>query len=256
VADEQPPTDSGLTPEQETVVRGLLADARHDEPLPDAVAARLDRVLERLHEDREAPSSAVVDLGARRRGKAGRLLLAAAAIVVGGVAAGQVLGGGGDSDESAGPDSASVARSEVPRSEVPLSGEAAEGEDAPDAAGAAGGGAGAQEAAPTDGQLSNALPVQLSPGSFDRDVRRLARSHGVRSSLESAGNGAAVRDFVSQEPAFACAPAAYGKGTLLPAYYADQPAVLAFRPPLGSERVAELLRCGTAEKLRSLTLSR
>ena len=247
MADEQSPTPSGLTPEQETVVRDLLADARPDEPIPEAVAARLDRVLDGLHEDRTAPSTPVVDLGARRRGKAGRLLLAAAAIVVGGVAVGQGLGGGdeGSSDSSDFQDTSTQVRSEVPF----------EGDGEADGGTGGGTGAEAPEAATGgDQQLADDLPVQLSPESFDRDVRRLARDKA----LDSAGSAgsASARNFMSQVPAFACPPAAYGKGTLIPAYYDDQPTVLAFRPPLGSARVAELLRCGTAEKLRSLTLPR
>ena len=42
-----------LTPEQESEVRRLLAEARHDEPVPADVAARLDDVLADL--TREAP---------------------------------------------------------------------------------------------------------------------------------------------------------------------------------------------------------
>ena len=37
-----PLSDPELTPAQERRVRRLLADARHDEPVPDDVAARLD----------------------------------------------------------------------------------------------------------------------------------------------------------------------------------------------------------------------
>ena len=45
-------SDPDLTPAEEQV-RRLLADARHDEPMPDDVAERLDRVLADLHD--EAP---------------------------------------------------------------------------------------------------------------------------------------------------------------------------------------------------------
>ena len=58
-----------LTPEQESAVRRLLAEARHDEPIPADVAARLDRVLAGLTRDEPgAPGVApVIDLAARRR---------------------------------------------------------------------------------------------------------------------------------------------------------------------------------------------
>ena len=79
-----------ITPEQDAAVRRLLGQVRHDEAIPDEVAARLDQTLaglEPLH------SSVVADLGAarRRRRNASRLLLAAAAVVVAGVGLGQVV---------------------------------------------------------------------------------------------------------------------------------------------------------------------
>ncbi len=72
-------------------VRRLLAEARHTEPMPDDVAARMDRVLSGLGD--ETPSVApvrpaaaeVVPITAHRRRRAVQLLVAAAAVVVGGV---------------------------------------------------------------------------------------------------------------------------------------------------------------------------
>ena len=82
-------SDPDLTPSEEQV-RRLLADARHDEPMPDDVADRLDRVLADLRASaRRTPPP--VDLGARRRRRVGRnLLVAAAAVVVLGVGISQV----------------------------------------------------------------------------------------------------------------------------------------------------------------------
>ena len=61
--------DSGplpeLTPEQESEVRRLLAEARHDEPIPAEVADRLDRVLADLA--RDEPGSPGVGPGDRPR---------------------------------------------------------------------------------------------------------------------------------------------------------------------------------------------
>ena len=45
-------------PDDERVSR-LLADARHTEPLPPEVAARLDRTLEGLAEERRTPARSV-----------------------------------------------------------------------------------------------------------------------------------------------------------------------------------------------------
>ena len=46
--------DDELTPDQAERVRRLLAEARHTEPMPDDVAARLDRVIAGLADDPEA----------------------------------------------------------------------------------------------------------------------------------------------------------------------------------------------------------
>ena len=100
--------DDELTPAEAERVRRLLAEARHTEPMPDDVAARLDRVIAGLADDpesratREEASAPVVRLDERRR-RAGRLLLAAAAVVVGGVAVGQLVGDAGDEGEASSP---------------------------------------------------------------------------------------------------------------------------------------------------------
>lgn len=105
--------DPVLDPATAAAVRRLLAEARHDEPVPPAVAARLDATLAGLRAERPsaAPSpmpplaprpggdDAPIDLAARRRRRRGSVLLAAAAAVVvvgvGGVVVPQ-LGGSGD----------------------------------------------------------------------------------------------------------------------------------------------------------------
>ena len=54
-----PPDErAGLPPDQDAV-RRLLAEARHDEPVPPAVAARLDAVLAELTADRRGPSGTI-----------------------------------------------------------------------------------------------------------------------------------------------------------------------------------------------------
>jgi len=244
VADEQSPLDSELTPEQESTVRDLLAQARHDEPVPDAVAARLERALVRLGEEETDGSAPVADLSARRRRRnAGRLLLGAAAIVLGGVAVGQFLG----PMQGSGDDAGSVADTSAERGGAAseFSGADSDGQgNAPSAS----------QPAAADQEVAPGVPVRLSRRTFDEDVQQLARSKALRQ-LEAA---AAQQDTLldGAAPTFECPPAAYGRGTLVPAYYEDEPAVLAFRPPLGSNRVADLLECGTAAKLRSVNLNR
>ena len=46
--------DDELTPAEAERVRRLLAEARHTEPMPDDVAARLDRVIAGLADDPES----------------------------------------------------------------------------------------------------------------------------------------------------------------------------------------------------------
>ncbi|GAB3076515.1 hypothetical protein [Nocardioides zeae] len=116
--DESGP-DPVLDPATAAAVRRLLAEARHDEPAPPAVAARLDATLaglraERLAAHPSAPATehglpprpgadAPIDLAARRRRRRGGVLLAAAAAVVvvgvGGVLVPR-LGGSGDATSS------------------------------------------------------------------------------------------------------------------------------------------------------------
>ncbi len=97
-------TDKELTPEQDEAVRRLLGEARHDEPMPDSVANRLDDVLAGLVAERaEPPADAkpravVVPIRQRRWPK---VLVAAAAVSAFGLGISQLdLGttAGDDSD--------------------------------------------------------------------------------------------------------------------------------------------------------------
>jgi len=95
-----------LTPQQTDAVRQALADARHTDPIPADVAARLEHALDGLRVEREgAEPRPVVSLDARRRRRyAARMLVAAAAVVVGGFGIDAMVGHGvlqGSSDDSA-----------------------------------------------------------------------------------------------------------------------------------------------------------
>jgi hypothetical protein len=103
-----------LTPAQEEAVRRRLAAARYTEPLPGAVAERLDRVLVGLAEERSPAVmiAPVTHLTAHRRRRAAQLLVAAAAVVVAGFGIGQLVGGqGGAGEESAGSSDSALQRS-------------------------------------------------------------------------------------------------------------------------------------------------
>ena len=221
-----------LTPEQEAAVRRLLAEARHDEPLPADIGDRLDRVLAGLSHDTPDRSSRVVDLAARRRRNAGRLLIAAAAVIVGGFAVGQVIDVGGTADDSAGSDSAGAGRENL------ADDQAADGVPSPEAEGPL------ESTEP--GAASKAEPLQLTSQNLQREVQRqLKRS----TSANLAADGA------TYDGDFGCAPAApetYGSGRLYLAYFDGLPTVLALRPPAGESQEAQVLECGTGIPLRSV----
>jgi len=247
-----------LSPEQEADVRRLLAQARHDEPVPADVAARLDEALAGLVADEgvddlevfDSESAPVTDLaGVRhRRRKAGRLLLAAAAVVVAGVAVGQNLGstGAGDADSA---DGGGDSLAEAPGGAVDRAQEEAGGasEDSPDE--------GAQPSAPTDG-LPDQLraPIPLTSENFAADVaRELARTPELRLEV-STQNLNGVTAYASANSDFVCAAGAYGEGAALPAYYDAEEAVLVLRRPRSGLQRVDLLTCGTAVELNSVEL--
>lgn len=242
-----------LTPEQESAVRRLLAQARHDDPVPADVAARLDDTLSDLLADRAAgkpagaaPVSRLSDVRHRRR-RAGRLLLAAAAVLVGGVAVGQYVGGtgaGGDANDAG---SAATELDQAPR-------------DSSDRAEADTAGGGDQEEAPTAASGAMSLldsvrtPVVLSSDEFALDVQReLGRTATARRQAANADYDG-VLAFAATNADFVCPDGPYGEGATLPAYYDGEEAVLVLRPPRSGIQRVDLLTCGTAVELDSVEL--
>jgi len=260
-----------LSPEQEAVVRRLLAQARHDGPVPPDVASRLDEALDRLvaeegvddlqvfDDPSPAPVTALAGVRQRRR-TAGRLLLAAAAVVVGGVAVGQVVGNTSfDDDAGGGADTAA----DAPRDDVLTSGGAAEqGGDADgDADGDAGGGAAEPEnvPVPASGSASMLLdrvraPLSLTSDNFVADVQReLAQTSTERRKAANADYDGVVA-YLTENRDFVCATGSYGQGATLPAYYDGEEAVLVLRRPRAGTQRVEVLTCGTAVELNSVDL--
>ncbi|SEC02549.1 hypothetical protein SAMN04489844_1530 [Nocardioides exalbidus] len=232
-------TDPDLTPEQEAV-RRLLADARHDEPTPPEVVARLDEQLAALVDARattplvtERPPAPVVDLGARRRRAVGIGLLAAAAVVVAGVGIGQVLpSGSGDSGGSTSADSGSADRE--------LADQPAEG-------GSDAGGSADSELAPES--QKSVTPFASSPTVSADDPQLEDELLAARSTapLSSDASGAPA-------PGTACDLPALGRGRQVAAEVDGQPGIIVFRRPSGAAQQVELYVCGTPEPVRTLTL--
>ncbi|MFC5176292.1 hypothetical protein [Nocardioides taihuensis] len=232
------PDETPLTGAERAVQR-LLASARHTDPVPPEVAARLDGVLAGLaagdlptHDPGAAP---VTDLDVhRRRRRVTSLLVAAAAVVVVGVGLNQVIDRAGDSATS---DESSAA-------DAP----AASQEDAGSA------GSGAQPARPEkDGTFRARKQVaEVRPESFDSDVLRLQR-------LVAPYNGGDALTADGVQPGdlaagAACRSSTWGSGTFVPVSYGGSPAVLVLRRPQGDTQVADLYLCGATTPVRSVTL--
>ena len=232
-----------LTPEQEAQVRRLLADARHTEPPPDAVVARLDKVLAGLA-DEPAREATVVRLADRRR-RAATMLVAAAAVVVVGIGIAQVIpgdDGGGDAATSAefaedadAPNAIQGEDEGQPPSEAPQGESYGSQSGTPDdrAAFRVSSERFARDAATLQVIAAN---LALSDGQFDLDQR-----YGTESG-----------DLVSGRAV--CEPGAWGRGRFVSVVYDKAPGWLVLRKPQGESQIADLFLCGSEVVVRSVTL--
>ena len=229
--------ESPLDPAEDERIRRLLADARHTEPMPEAVVARLDRVLSGLSDDRteraeRADRAEVVDLMARRRRTVGQLLVAAAAVVAVGFGITQVLpdtGGSSDGDAQ----------------EATAGGAAADSADGAEEGSRLVSPESAPEA-PSDGTTSGAAKstFRIRSDEFGPDVRR------ARNQLE--GESAALVEY----PAEGCLAVSVEPGSeVVATTYDAAPAALVLRPPSGDVQVVDLYLCGDLEPRRSITLT-
>lgn len=208
------------TPDEE-LVRRLLAEARHDEPMPGEVADRLQRALDALggqHPEHPETTSLVpapdaatsVRAIAERRGRRRLLLgvLAAAAVVVIGAGVGRAW------QEASSPGGGASASSDAAGSAADRTAEAA-----PQAGGSNGGSGGAPGPGARLRAAYEALGVRPWP-------------HGSRPS---------------------CAVAA-GPGRRAVVASDGGAALLVLRPVVGGRQPVELLACDTGRLLRSATL--
>jgi hypothetical protein len=236
-ADHEPELhESPLSPADDERIRRLLAEARHTEPMPEAVAARLDEVLSDLgadrasreaHEDSRAP---VVELAARRRRTAANLLVAAAAVLAVGFGVSQVLPdgvGGSDGEPAATSQEDAAAGGSADSGDVDSrNGEPEAGPVAPSADGGAAGPA-----------------FRVHSESFGSDVRRL-RTRLLEDRPSS---------LLESEPD--CLSADVGDGAVVAVTYDGAPAALVLRTPSGAVQVVDLYLCGDAAPRRSITLT-
>ena len=206
------------TPDEE-LVRRLLAEARHDEPMPADVVARLEGVLDGLaaeerpaHGPVQGPAQGPAPLprvwdGRRRRRWAVGLVAAAAAVAAIALAPRLSLSSGSSGDGAASSDSAGASSSK-------------------------------SEAVGPVGELHR--------DTFAADVRRTVRRLRVPGAGVAAPGGA--------PEAFSCAAADWGPGTPSPVRLDGRAAMLVLRPPVAGRQVADVLECGTARVLASVTV--
>ncbi|MGZ5403981.1 MAG: hypothetical protein ACXWDL_04985 [Nocardioides sp.] len=238
-------TDHDLTPEQEAEVRRLLADARHTEPTPDAVVARLDRVLADLAGE-PAREADVVRLADRRR-RVGTILVAAAASVVAVIGVGQVVSnsGGGDADNATSADAGAESARE-PRAD------AADRGGPPQANGFA-------EDAPADRSSLRQTPLALASERFADDAETLKSLASYGFDLEEYAAGAAPAESAAQvlrrvRNRTVCEPGSWGQGSYVGVLYDGAEGWVVLREPQGETQVADLFLCGSETVVRSVTL--
>jgi hypothetical protein len=240
-----PTPESPLTPAQDDAVRALLASAKHTDPVPADVVARLEATLASLGDERrETPvatpdegSAPVVTLASRRRRTAATLVLAAAAVVVAGVGIGQVLPSDPSSDSAGSAESATSAEDRS----------SAESDRAFGAEGSAPGAAGDEKQGDTSSRSQEAAPEPSSEALTD------LRSSSSDAALEPqvrALRRRATASTLSSEPL--CPLPGVGAGTLVSVTYDGLPGALVFRAPVGGTQQVDVFRCGERGALRSL----
>jgi len=249
--------DSGppLRPEREAAVRRLLGSTGDAEPMPREVGARLDAALDDLVRERSeetgarvvdyAPTAPVTHLSARRRRVVAALFVAAAAVVVAGIGVPLLHQQPDDTRISAATDGA------ADRSTPTVAAPSRVRAPSHDAVGRL---APAKGLSPQKRPGASALDGILARGGT-RDLHR-GDLRAQLLALRAATRTTALRyQRQNKSPASSC-DGGFGAGRLVPVRYDGAPAVVAFRPPVGSAQLAEVLRCGTGHVLRSVTLPR
>lgn len=230
--------DPAESPEIEEV-RRLLADARHTEPMPDDVVARMDDVIAGLRDTpAEHPAAAVeadnvVPLAVHRRRRAAGMLVAAAAIVVGGVVVAENLPqSSSPSAESAGASAAQDNnQNDQNGSTVPQK------SPKPHLFGNENSARGGLDA------VLNAGRLVVHPRRFSLDAL------AGRQLLHRATPDSAISPGLAR-----CASIPAGDGTVLRATYRQAPAALVYRRASGGSQVVDLYVCGSRRPIRSATL--
>jgi hypothetical protein len=249
-----------LTPAEEAAVRRALADAGGPVPMPADVSARIDGVVAELAAERTSgtrplggvheshPEAVVVPLdeaARRRRGRVRMLLGAAAAVAVVAVGVGIVSDQQGQDDMTA---ASKAAQDDSARGAPTDSSGASAPKEAP-----------AAVPSPAD---QDRLFVEAQRVPSDQPLREVRIAH-LREDLVALQHvelpHPSTADYsgttLTAPADFMCDPADFGAGHLVGIEYDGRPAVVAFRAPVGSTQVAEVLACGTGDVLHSTSLA-
>ncbi|WP_243058298.1 hypothetical protein [Nocardioides sp. SR21] len=230
----------------EDQVRRLLAEARHDEPMPDDVAARLDGVIADLREDK-APTAPVDHAALLRRRRVRSWVLAAAAVVVVGIGINQVDWSGmsmGGADGSGDSSAAEADAGSVPSTALESAPESPADDDAARARGElqwreARARLGRDDLARQAIALRATLPgVTLSSATAE------AQEEYDSDGTDSGGLSYDVR----------CEFAPTGPGRVVSVTYDGDRGWLVYRAPQGESQVVDLYLCGRSKPTRSITL--
>lgn len=217
----------GSTPAQDEAVRRQLAAARHDEPVPEAVVQRLDRVLAGLADERVPTpvGDPVVDLASRRRRRrVTQLLVAAVAIVAVGFGFGELSGSMGGSDDSASSADAGFERNsdsaggDTKSSEAPEVGPASSPDD---------------------------LTVVTSKG-FRKELARLRAATTDAAALDD-------RAYLQATTEAACVKPSSGERAVA-VEFRGALATLMYRAPVADRQQVDLYRCDPPVLLRSIMI--
>lgn len=268
-----PEHDPPLSPAQEAAVRRALAEAGGPEPMPHEVVDRLDTVIAGLSAERtgsalppggvpenhpEAPAVVPLDPAGRRRRTRARIVLgAAAAVAVVAVGVGIANDQGGQGDSAATADQLSARDPARTDDDAPHAYAADGASPSPSSdvgavtsqQGEAGGGL---EKSTTPAPRRVATDEPLRTVRIDRLQEDLMALQRI--TLPHAATADYTGATLTAPQDFRCAEASYGPGYLVGVRYDDQPAVVAFREPMGTTQEADVLSCGTGDVLRSTTL--
>ena len=220
-----------LTPDQNDAVRRALAQARHTDPLPTDVAARLDHVLDGLRGERSEQPTVVFSLDARRRRRrATTMLVAAAAVVVGGFGIDAMVGHDALSTRS-GDEASSVDRDGEKRDTL-----------------SEGAGSGANPTDSGSGGVGGLINAPSAPGPWPT----YQGAHGAyalpplpairRDFAELDARRVLLTSARAAKALAACVTPADGQSAIL-VRYADRPAAMLIHPPEGNEQLVDLYYC-------------